>query len=456
MLKILISQLVFILIFAVAASAQDSISISDFRYPETRAIDLKGGMTGSFNNSIDHFYDNGPGNEPITSGSHNANGNIDANAAFLLFHVNDRHTFDLKTSATFQYSKLSQSEASSSMNSSSSSTSAEDNKIANVSVACSYLRYLDGDGPHVFGSYNLAYAYSYSQYGYSPPNRQANSYRNVSFNDEGILGVGYGRIRDGTFVFQAERIVERLREDGAIKNPLSHAQMVSLIDRIAHSREYTTNYERSEKYLVRDIVGELASSGAIDSSFITAYSSLRVAEGLRELIDPRFFGWRVAYGFGVHGNVNRNTSYQGAAKEISDFSTGDDYLHQLSAEFGQPLSLYTHLHTVLTFVFPRFRANLFSTVNFVTTLTHQVGERFDVQLGYSFLKGQSSTVGIDYPDYDREFTHTISGSFVYFVEDQVRFTTTLNYTGSERPSTVSYLTRSSTLSISFSMLYNII
>ena len=442
----IVSFLVFVT-SSIPAFSQDSISISDFRYPETRAIDLKWGMSGSFLNSIDNVsyitsgIDSG---KHATSSAHFVNGNIAADATFLMFHVNDVHTFDLNTSASFRYLETAREYG--------SSYNDNEEKDANLSVACSYLRYLGGDGPHFFGSYNLAYAFSYRQ----QSNSWESSERNVVFDDEGILGVGYGRIRDGTFVFQAVRIIERLREDGAIKSPLSHAQMVSLIDRIAHRREYTTNYERSEKYLVRDIVEELATSGAIDSNLVNAYSSLRVATGLRELIDTRFFGWRVAYGFGARGNIDRTSSYEGSEVDIQNKSMGDDFLHQFTAEFGHPLSLYTHLHSSLTVEFPRFRADLFTAVDFITTLTHQVGERFDVQLSYSFIKTQSTTARVQSTSYYREFTHTFSGSFVYFVEDQVSFKTSLSYMEDADYTTTPRFNRTSSFSFSFSMLYNII
>jgi hypothetical protein len=164
----------------------------------------------------------------------------------------------------------------------------------------------------------------------------------------------------------------------------------------------------------------------------------------------------VAYGFGVHGNIDHTSQYEGSLQHFQNRSTDDDYLHQVSAEFGHPFTLYTHLHSALTLEFPRFRADLFTTVNFVTTLTHQVGEKFNVQLSYSYLKTQSSTVRIYFPGYDREFTHTVSGSFVYFVEDQVTFKTSLNYTEYLEYYTSPLNDRTSTFTISFSMLYNII
>jgi hypothetical protein len=437
-----------ILIVFVQAQAQDSVSISDFRYSETTAKDWKAGFFGIFNSGgrdYESLY-----NSKLTNGTdHSTDFQVDAHTSFLLFHVNDIHTFELTTSGFLKYSKNTMNRVASSGNSVNEYESGSEMKNGEITLNTEYLRYLTEEGFHLFGFYGLDYGFTHNKDNYESREDVISLFR---FDDEGVIGVGHGRIRDGTFVIQALRIIERLREDGVIKTTMTHEQTLSLVDRVALQREYTTNYERHEKYLVQDIVEELQDKGVIDSQDITAYSSLRIAEGLRERIESRFFGWRVTYGFGANGYIRKT---YGKTSGYIDPHNGDSFFHRMSIEFGHPLTLYTHLHNKLTIEVPRFRADLFTKINLRGILTHQVGERFDVQVQYQFRKGTSDWN-------ERMFWHSISSSFIYFLEDQLRFTTSVEYNDyqydyiNDSPTNYYKTKRTAGFSLSFGLAYNII
>ncbi|MBI5216037.1 MAG: hypothetical protein HY960_09805 [Ignavibacteriae bacterium] len=78
--------------------AQDSVSISDFRYPETKAIDWKGGISGSFGNSkteaapYSFWFPNGFRQQNYLSGG------MSLSSSFIYFHTKDNHDHSLSMS----------------------------------------------------------------------------------------------------------------------------------------------------------------------------------------------------------------------------------------------------------------------------------------------------------------------------------------------------------------------
>ena len=82
--------------------------------------------------------------------------------------------------------------------------------------------------------------------------------RSFTVSFRGSLGIGYGRLRDGTFVFRALRIVERLR---FLSQMRAHAKMLQfrIGDRVAFQAEgdrsvigILTRYNRKTVTVVAD------------------------------------------------------------------------------------------------------------------------------------------------------------------------------------------------------------
>ncbi|HJW28891.1 MAG TPA: hypothetical protein VJ508_06525, partial [Saprospiraceae bacterium] len=352
--------------------AQDSVSVSDFRYPETKALDWKGSLFGNFGSGNSSESQNQTDRE-------SSGGSFDLRSDFFFFHSKDNHDHSINVSGSFRYDK---SDVTASMRSGSisyPSSELRDDKLGRIMVDWAYLHYLTTEGFHIFGAFDAAYYSSYHKSnstsatsGGTSSSESIDKY--MTYSDEGFAGIGYGRMRDGSFVFQALRIVERLKDIGLITTTLSRDQMLSLIGRVAHEREYTTNYERSDKYLAQDIVEELEKIGAIDKHVITAFASLKVIEAFRENIDTRLFGWRVYYAIGA-GEHQVLDDYKRDSYISHNYNKYASLLHRVGGEFGHPFSLYTHIHAESILELPNHYADSDFLIKFSVAVTHQVAER---------------------------------------------------------------------------------
>jgi len=445
------------------ALSQDTVSIADFRYPETKSIDWKGYLNGSFGQSssetsLPDFAHTG-GIPGIMTG-HSSHGEFNAYTNFLFFHAKDNHdhTFQVSASGYFQHRRSDKTTIDT------ATVGSEDSYTqwnAIVSENWSYLHYLTDEGFHFLGSIATEYrrGVTRSSSGGNPPTLiryrdERESYYSVDFR--GSLGAGFGRLRDGTFVFRALRIIERLRDDGVITRPLSRREMLGLIDRLATEREYTTNFERSSKYFIRDIVEELTALGVVLPGSVTPFSALRILESFQERVNPRIFGWRFYYTF------NDTHSLSVTEGSYDNFQNDWTYVHEFGFQFGHPLSLLTHFSGSLILDMPTHNLRNRSTVRAQTTISHQIGEQLEVVGSYGFFYGVDNVYSFDFESFQRSAAHTIEGNFVYFIEDRLRFGTSLifrsGYTHSYgsyvryNPVSISY----SEIFFSFGLIYNII
>ncbi|HEV8538179.1 MAG TPA: hypothetical protein VGR15_04555, partial [Bacteroidota bacterium] len=130
--------------------AQDSVSISDFRYPETRAIDWKGGLMGSF--STNDYESN---QYARTRG--NSLGNINLNSQFSFFHSHDDHDNSIRLSGSLYYVKSEE------LYPSDSEERRTEMKRGNVDLDWAYRHYLTAEGFHVSGIFRAHYDVSYTK-----------------------------------------------------------------------------------------------------------------------------------------------------------------------------------------------------------------------------------------------------------------------------------------------------
>jgi hypothetical protein len=459
-------------LLTVRAISQDSVSISDFRYPETKAIDWKAKVDGTFQQTdqetspitftVLSHYRAGHGVETVNT----AQGDYNANSTFLFFHSkeNHDHTFQLIGSGQFSHYRNLQSIVDTSREEDEQTSSRWG---ANVTANWSYLHYLTDEGFHFLGSSTAIYNVAGSKRddivnppGPLPPYHEV--YRSYQINFMGSLGIGYGRMRDGTFIFRALRIVERLMEDGLILRPLSRSEMLGLADRIARKREYTTNFERPDKYFVQDVVDELTHLGLMAAGAMTPYSTLRITEGFQENLETRMFGWRIYYAFNdIHTQSKFEDFYP--AYSVESFGDGWAHIHEFGFEYGRPISLYTHFAGRFFIDIPVHDAQTRSTLNASATVSHQAGERLEIDGTYTFLWGQVTTPFAGYDSYTRATLHTLQGNFVYFLEDRLRSVVGITYislsnrayNNPKSPFTPDALSRKG-LTISFGLSYNII
>lgn len=281
-------------------------------------------------------------------------------------------------------------------------------------------------------------------------------------------------MRDGTFVIRALRIVERLGEDGALSHSLTRSQMLAVIDRLAHRREYVTNFERHEKYFVADIVAELVAEGVIDQEAITPFAAVKMTEVLKEEIEPRFFGWKVSY---VVGGMHHQ-EYDDSRREHSDgyvvtsHSFQRDFVlrHRVAGEFGHAVSLWTHIDGKASFEIPQRSGSKFFSIDAQVNASHQVGERIDLVGTYRFSRFAGSGVFFppesNYTDtyYWRAISHELRATLRFFLEDRVSFYSNAYYQhalydfydATPLPSNDNSRRRQSGVGVAFGVQYNII
>ncbi len=459
MKRLVLCNLYLVLCVCSFTFAQDSVSISDFRYPETRAIDWKGGINGNFGNQ-QYYYS--PFNQlsPLSyRKDKNVSGTIYLNSTFALFHTKDYHDHSLTTNFSISYN---QAESDIERNDTGvvwKQTNDGKRIDDRFEFQWTYNHYFDEEGFHLIGStdfrYNGTYIENRNTYSLNSEQHNIGKWYNLKFDGE--IGLGYGRMRDGTIVFQAIRIIERLREDGIITKYLTREQMLLLVDRIAHRREYLTNYERYEKYFVRDIVEELSMLGLISENEVNSFSTLRILETFGETIRPRFFGWRIYYTFG-----GRHTQYSNESSSGTDFSNDWVDLYTIGGDIGYPLSLRTHASINVNVELPNQDYSRKLDIEMTATITHEVTERIDVVGMYSFERQASNITRLSYSDnWTRDIEQSISGNFIYYLEDNFRFSTSLYYFQyistdyNDKALLIPQTRKSSSLSFSFGLNYNI-
>jgi hypothetical protein len=100
----------------------------------------------------------------------------------------------------------------------------------------------------------------------------------------------------------------------------------------------------------------------------------------------------------------------------------------MESEFGYPVSLYTHLHAQAVLELPSHYVDIDFLLRLEASATHQVTERFHLRTAYNFIRegGGVTSHGVRLADI-RTLDHRVSGSFIYFIEDQIRINTTINY-----------------------------
>jgi hypothetical protein len=452
---------------SVVGFSQESVSVSDFRYPETRALDWKGGLSGSLMTGAHEFSE-----LQNASTVNSTAGEFSLQTSTLFFHSTEDHDNLMRFSGFFAFQQ------------SSSSTDRQDRdgwleskslyKRGSVSAGWEYRHYLFEDNEtHFVGSASVNYFGFISRNNYLQRDNSVLGSREIvqksyGLDGFGLLGIGYGRMRDGTFVIRALRILERLQEDGVITESLSRKDVLALVDRVAHTREYTTNFERHEKYLVMDIVQELAADGVVLPEAMVPFSIMKIAEVLQEQIEPRFFGWRAYYAVGPRHRQDYDDRSESSTQSFSsshDIVKDGVVVHRFGAEYGHAFSQWTHLNSDVTLDLPARVTSKFFTLRFTAKAIHQVGERVDVVGTYQFVRRAGNSVNsADDRYYIRSISHNLSATFRYFLEDNVSFNTSLwfiqqsenVYDAVPFPNNDNRLQNTSTFNLSFGISYNII
>ena len=243
---------------------------------------------------------------------------------------------------------------------------------------------------------------------------------NDAFNSRqitGILGAGYGRVKNVTPMAKSIRVIEELMARGSLTGAPSlqvYQNVANIIDR---EPEYRSKHGAAdyEEVWINDIAKELQSSGMTAANF-EASEIIRMYDILtRERISVRKVGWKVRAGVGY---VFRSF----------DGSSDSDPALELGAEYHLPLSNQTQFsnEAVMTTIL----ASGDQSYNFrnVMSLTHEIDDRIDWENAWTL------THDINGPTDTTNTVNTLSTAFIYELRNQLDFTTTLalsNYSGDE-------------------------
>jgi hypothetical protein len=443
-MKHIFFTLAIIILFCSQLIAQDSISVSDFRYPETKATDLKANVSGGINNQNTGYQYHYVAlyNPEYTVLNENHTKNLNLSTTFLYFHsmedLDNTFTFSADYSPTWndQYREVQYD-----LKLSSARELHEATQDFSPTAGWEYAKYFSNSDFHFLGKSQLSYYWYHSHTDNTddlyPSNNEEYSTTYNSLDVSSYWGIGYGRVREGSFVIEAMRIIDKLKEDGVITNPLTHDQWLSLIDRVAHRREYTTNFERYGKYLGKDILAELESSGVISKEAMTFYSAIKMTEAFDRPLQARFFGWRVYYILGPKDREDiydydyayPNYPYYYYSSHTHEFAKKFSLMNSIGGEFGYPLSLYTHLYSSASVELPTVDAATKLNAYGNISLSYELGEKVSLVGSYNYSDEKlPSMQSLHADDYERIITHQFRGNVIIYLEDFVNLTASMNYT----------------------------
>ncbi len=235
----------------------------------------------------------------------------------------------------------------------------------------------------------------------------------------GIIGVGYGRVRNVTAMAKAIQITEGLIERGQIKSFPSletYQKVAGVVDR---EREYLAKYGAKdyEQYWIGDIEKVYLEAGLITQNF-GAGEILRARDVLvRQRISTRKVGWKVRAGLGM---VYRSF----------DQGNDTDPALELGAEYHYPLSNRTQFSDEARLLSILDGDGSFTLRN-TMTLTYEVDDRIDWESAWIYNYDKNGRTGINVT------TNSLSTGFYYSLTNTLDLSAVLtfaNYSGDTNPS----------------------
>ena len=246
-----------------------------------------------------------------------------------------------------------------------------------------------------FGSVNLNGAYFK---GYDRP----------AFNV--TVGAGFGRFINATALAKAVRIEDFLLASGQFYDDLPAETMIQLGQIIERQGEYKDRYgDVYKRFWYDDMTTSIKASQMLKGDEINAEGILRMDEVLfREKISDRFYGWDVTLGAKVElltpeASIDRATP----AADVT-------------ARYSRPISWRSQFNERFTINSP-MGDNFFRTYNLTSAsdFSYEVTNRIDFVLNY-LLKSEKRS-----QEADVLTSNTVTILFLFFLENQVNFTTSI-------------------------------
>ena len=158
---------------------------------------------------------------------------------------------------------------------------------------------------------------------------------------DGMIGLGIGRVRNGSTAYLAYRISQRLEEERSLQRPLTAEEIHHVAIMLYRYREDLTDHERAAKYFFPELYRYLFENNILNQRRSPTYIVFKLLEVLREPMARRFHGWRIYSGAGPFGSYTRvATQWSNENEREGDvaFRRGIHALFQLGGAVFYPVS----------------------------------------------------------------------------------------------------------------------
>ncbi|GEM_PF-5481434 len=165
---------------------------------------------------------------------------------------------------------------------------------------------------------------------------------------DGMVGIGVGKVRNGSTAYLAYRIAQRLEEEQALQRPLTAAEIHRIAVMLYRYREDLVNHERAAKYFFPELYRTLVENGVLTNQRSPTFVVFKLLEVLKEPLASRFNGWRIYAGagpFGTYFRTEMNQQVDDAPEEThTQQNRGLHALFQAGGAFFYPISNRTQLN----------------------------------------------------------------------------------------------------------------
>ncbi len=412
-MKKLISNVLLSHLIILSFLTAQNISIDDFRIPSVKYSTLQLSAAGKFES---YDSDWGPGNGGYSNGHRTVNSMLN----FRDVSYDEQNSLSLSAVFRSSFEKFKFRE----FNNGFMTQEYNSREREELDLGIEYLRYLEPDRYYLTAGMTLNGNYHwYEEF------RRTTEYhgKDRSVSSDIRIGAGIGKIREGSSVYTALRILEKLGERNLLRRELTTEEITSIVEVIAKKDQFSSDQERFEKYFFGEITKELEERNLLISEKLDAYDVLRVSEVLQETILPRFFGMSLEAGsmtdYYYRDDVQANPRYNSYHRYVQEYK-GFSHEMYLEGKYGTPFSLRSHFFIVLTAEFPNQgnRYTLLQTRS-VSTFLHQFTDRFSGDLTVTLFKEIDYLSGIK----STGFGMKNSASVRYFIENNIFFTFSGDY-----------------------------
>ena len=423
------------IIFAMPAvlPAQD-ISIEDFRIPETNYQSFLGSLSGAWNKPEQTLLNSSIGYLSNSTDSRNSS-SAQISLNYIMNHFSEDYSFQLFLSSIGDASRSSTSSSQSYLTSASSGSRSQSSSSFVFLPGLNYSIYINPDRWYGYVEGSGSYSYNENRIEELETDIHDTLYSHTNrWEGSTGIGLGYGKMRDGSPIFGVLRIIDKLQEDSMLVRSLTKEEILRLTEIFAKRAEYIYSQERYVKYFMDDLFKELQSMGVLKNNAAPAYSVARAIEVLSEKIEQRLFGWRVQVGIQkTFDELKEYSDGGGVAGIYRSYDWNSRNLFHCSSEFGRALSLNLHLYSKLSIDIPDQDYKRKIDFNFNVIGFYQLGERIDASISYGITRTHSINE-FDQDLFIRSLQTNLRASLRFYIENHVTFTVSAGYQDFEQNS----------------------